>query len=141
MRTPLAALVVAAILPVLVGQSISPVESIIDRVAGGGLDPGGAPLPKDVPSDIPIVDGEIQFGAGFATGDHLAWDVRVNAADPAMVDAVGTQLTGAGSAANEIGDTIIRATTGSLATVTNDRYTIAVVVTTEGGRAGAARTV
>ena len=131
LRAPLAIIIAFAIAPVLVGCSLNPVESIIEQATGGDVDLGGASLPKDFPSDIPLVDGEIQFGAGFKTGDEQVWNVTIKANDPAIFDAVAAQLTDAGFTRNAIGGGTTD--TGSLGTFTNDRYTIAVVVTTEGG--------
>ncbi|GGK89418.1 hypothetical protein GCM10007382_06780 [Salinibacterium xinjiangense] len=130
-RAPLAIIVVLAIAPVLIGCSLNPVESIIEQATGGDVNLDGASLPKDFPGDIPLVDSEIQSGAGFKTGNDQVWNVTIKSTDPAIFDAVAAQLTDAGFTQNEIGGGTTE--TGSLGTFTNDRYTVAVVVATEGG--------
>lgn len=128
---PLAVLMVLAVVPVLAGCAVNPVESIIKQATGADVDLGGASLPKDFPVDVPIVDGEIQFGAGIRTDEARVWNVTVKAADPAIFETIKSQLTGAGFAWDENlgGGT----ESGSVGTFTNEKYTVAVVVTTDGG--------
>jgi hypothetical protein len=131
LRAPLAVIVVLALAPVLAGCSINPVESIIEQATGGDVDLGGATMPEDFPTDVPVVDGEVQFGAGFKTGEEQVWNVTIKATDPAIFDTVAAQLTDAGFTSSEIAGGTTE--TGSLGTFANDKYTIAVVVTTDGG--------
>ena len=131
LSVPLAVLMVLAIAPVLAGCAMNPVESIIKQATGADVDLGGASLPKDFPVDVPIVDGEIQFGAGIKTDEARVWNVTVKATDPAVFETIKSQLTSAGFAWDEnLGGST---ESGSVGTFINENYTVAVVVTTDGG--------
>ena len=100
-RASVAAALAALTSALLTGCFSNPVEDLVNQgveeavegATGGDVSLGGE-LPADFPATIPLIEGEIGFGAG--TGGEEGWIVAVNstAADP-VADAVA-ELEGAG---------------------------------------------
>lgn len=75
-------------MPLLAG-CFNPLESVIQQgaqqaaedVLGGdvdlNLDGNGASMPADWPSDVPVVDGEIQSSIRLGSGDSQTWSVTI----------------------------------------------------------------
>ena len=83
------------------------VEDAVEGATGGDVSLGGE-LPADFPTSVPLVEGEVTFGAG--AGGSEGWIVMITstAADPvaeaaAALEGAGftknTELSGGGSAA------------------------------------------
>jgi hypothetical protein len=88
----------------LVGKGV---EDAIESATGGDVSLGGE-LPADFPTSVPLIDGDVTFGAG--AGGSEGWIVMITstAADPvadaaAKLEAAGftqdTELSGGGAAA------------------------------------------
>lgn len=120
-----------ALTPVLSGCSM--VEGIIERQTGGDVDLGGQGLPDGFPSaDVPLIDGEVIFGAGIDGADGQVWNVTVRVAYVTAFDTISAQLQDAGFTIMDAG---VVAPTDESATAVfdSDRYGVLVVVTTDGG--------
>jgi hypothetical protein len=84
------ALTVAALLatgPALAGCTDAGVQDAVNgavqEATGGDVSLGGA-LPDGWPTEIPVIDGEVKFGAGNTTNGDQGWVVTVasDATDP-----------------------------------------------------------
>ena len=90
-----AALLVGA--PALTGCSV--VEGIIEQQTGGDVVLGGASVPADFPTEVPLADGSVVNGSALTgSGGERVWNVLMNVADPAAPDSIAAQLEGAGFA-------------------------------------------
>jgi hypothetical protein len=92
-----AALALAAPL-LLTGCSLIPHPGGGHGVSLPGVSVGTGKLPKDWPSDVPVITGEIASGASVGSGDdkgHL-WNASVKVSGAEAADEIATQLTGAG---------------------------------------------
>ena len=133
---PAAALALSATL--LAGASMlsgcSVVRNAVDSASGGKVDIGGAGVPKDYPKkDVPLIDGSIVYGAGAAGTGGRVWNVTVKVKDRTAMQAITTQLTGAGFAAGPAAGTDA---TGDTATFTKAPYTVIVAVSNAASSSG-----
>lgn len=93
-----------------------------------GLSAGTGHLPKDWPSDVPTIKGDVVSGAALGNGKDEVWNGTIKVADGQQAaDDIKTQLTGAGFTAQD--DGTVSTDTGSLATYTSDKWNVAVVIT------------
>ncbi|TPW73123.1 hypothetical protein [Schumannella sp. 10F1B-5-1] len=94
-RRAAAAIAVALALGVptlLSGCSI--VQNAVEGASGDKVDIGGPSVPKSYPTDeVPLVDGEVVYGAGLVDGKDKSWAVTVKVADAAAFDTISNQLT------------------------------------------------
>lgn len=87
LRMGVALFAVLAVTPLLAGCSDAEVQDAVNGAVQGATDGdvslGGA-LPDGWPAEIPVIDGEIKFGAGNTTNGDQGWVVTVAsaAADP-----------------------------------------------------------
>jgi len=87
LRMGLALVALLAAGPVLAGCSDAQVQDAVNGAVQGATDGdvslGGA-LPDGWPAEIPVIDGEIKFGAGNTTNGDQGWVVTVasSATDP-----------------------------------------------------------
>ena len=133
LRMALALAALLAVGPALAGCSDAQVQDAVNGAVQGATDGdvslGGA-LPDGWPEEIPVIDGEIKFGAGNTTNGDQGWVVTVAsaAADPladakqALVDA-GFELD-TGNSAN-VGDVGVVA-------LKNTTYTVTIAGTPDG---------
>ena len=94
LRIGLALAALLAVSPALAGCSDAQVQDAVNGAVQGATDGdvslGGA-LPDGWPAEIPVIDGEIKFGAGNTTNGDQGWVVTIasGAADP-LADAKQT---------------------------------------------------
>ncbi|MCU1440214.1 MAG: hypothetical protein JWP85_1211 [Rhodoglobus sp.] len=134
LTVPLAILVALAVAPALSGCAGNPIESIIEGATGGDVDLGGAGLPEGYPTEeVPLIDGEIIFGAGIGAAEGHVWNVTVKVSGADAIEQIKSQLEGAGFTANEAG---IGGTTADAATALfeSDKYGVLVAVTKDGDK-------
>ena len=87
LRMGLALVALLAAGPVLAGCSDAQVQDAVNGAVQGATDGdvslGGA-LPDGWPAEIPVIDGEIKFGAGNTTNGDQGWVVTIasSASDP-----------------------------------------------------------
>lgn len=100
-RHPLA-LVVAGIValssPVLLtGCSLipNPVEGILEGVTGGEVQLPGQSVPQDFPAEVPLVEGQVVFGAGIGNDSERVWNVMIDVGADAP-ERIAAQLEDAG---------------------------------------------
>jgi len=74
----------------------NPIEGIIENATGGDVDLGGTSVPDDFPSEVPLYDGEVVFGAGIGFEGEKAWNVSVRLPDATAIDAIAADLESAG---------------------------------------------
>jgi hypothetical protein len=128
----LAIVLALAVTPAVAGCSV--IKGVIEQQTGGKVDLGGKSIPANFPtSEVPLISGDIVYGAGIATAQGDVWNVTVNVKDMNAFDTITSQLTGAGFAANDVGSKQDDGTAAG--TFTTDKYSIAVVVT-KGSDAG-----
>jgi hypothetical protein len=123
--------IVSALLmaPALSGCGI--VGGIVNQATGGQVDLGGKKVPDTFPKDqIPLIDGEIIYGAGINADDGShAWSVLIKVAGPGAIDDITAQLEGAGFTKNDV----VGGTTdaGATAIFDNDNFNVAVIIGTD----------
>jgi hypothetical protein len=101
---PIAIIVALAVTPALTGCFGNPIESIIEGATGGDVDLGGAGIPEGFPTaEVPLIEGEVVYGASIGNAEGKVWNVTVKVADPAAMDAIKTQLEGAGFTSQDLG--------------------------------------
>jgi len=87
LRMALALAALLAVGPALAGCSDAQVQDAVNGAVQGATDGdvslGGA-LPDGWPEEIPVIDGEIKFGAGNTTNGDQGWVVTIasSASDP-----------------------------------------------------------
>ncbi|QYF74194.1 hypothetical protein [Cryobacterium sp. PAMC25264] len=87
LRMALALVALLAVGPALAGCSDAQVQDAVNGAVQGATDGdvslGGA-LPDGWPAEIPVIEGEIKFGAGNTTNGDQGWVVTIasSAADP-----------------------------------------------------------
>lgn len=128
---PLAIVLALAITPALSGCFGNPIEQIIEGATGGDVDLGGKSVPDGFPSEIPIAQGEVLFGASIGNDEGRAWNVTIKVADATAIDQIVSQLEGAGftTAAEGFGGSTAD---GGTAIMENERYGVFVVVSKDG---------
>ncbi|WP_130178191.1 hypothetical protein [Cryobacterium sp. SO1] len=133
LRLALALVALLAVAPALAGCSDGQVQDAVNGAVQGATDGdvslGGA-LPDGWPAEIPVIDGEIKFGAGNTTNGDQGWVVTVasSAADP-LADAE-QKLVDAGF----VPDTSASANVGDVGVVamTSESFTVRIAGTPDG---------
>lgn len=123
-RVAVPALIVMALLaaPVMSGCSI---QNIVHDVTGGKVDVGGNKVPSDFPAAVPLVKGDILFGARVK-GDkgETVWNLTIKASATTTFTDIKSEFEAAGFETGDIGGQTDDAGT---ATFTNGTYSAAVV--------------
>ncbi len=133
LRMTLAVAALVAVAPALAGCSDTQVQDAVNGAVQGATDGdvslGGA-LPDGWPTEIPVIDGQIKFGAGNTTNGDQGWVVTIasGAADP-LADAE-QKLVDAGY----VPDTSSSANVGDVGVVAlvNDTYVVTIAGTPDG---------
>jgi len=113
------------ITPAIAGCSV--LQGIIKQQTGGDIDLGGKSIPKDFPTaDVPLMTGEVVYGAGVKSSDGQAWNVTIKVGAGSSFDQISSQLVGAGFTAAD-GATSSTAD-GGVGVFTSDKFNVAVVV-------------
>ncbi len=84
--------------PALTGCGVA--EGLIEQATGGAVDLGGAAVPDDFPSEVPLISGDIVYGLGI-NGDNgdKAWNVTVKVDGVDAFEQISSDLEDAGFAA------------------------------------------
>lgn len=128
---PIAIALALVITPALSGCFGNPIESIIEGATGGDVDLGGTSLPDGYPAaEVPVISGEILFGASIGNAEGKVYNVTVKVADAGALDAIKAQLEGVGftSDASMGGSTA----DGGTYIATTDAWGVLVVVSKDG---------
>jgi len=124
---PLAIVLVLAMTPALSGCFSNPLEQIIEGATGGDVDLGGTTVPDGFPtSEVPLLDGSIQFGGAITQDGATVYNITMNVPGSSPVDTIQGQLEGAGFTAQTefTGD----AAEGGTLIYTSDKWGVLVVV-------------
>jgi hypothetical protein len=124
-RIAVPAMIVGALLitPAMTGCSV---QNLVQGVTGGKVDVGGKKLPSDFPKAVPLVKGEVMFGARVKgdKGDTV-WNITMKAPAATTVAEIASAFEAAGFTAGEItGGSDVAGT----ATFTKDTYSAVVVL-------------
>ncbi|TPW75829.1 hypothetical protein [Schumannella soli] len=77
------------------------VQNAVEGASGDKVDIGGESLPKSFPAkDVPLVEGDVVYGAGIVEGSNKSWSVTKKVADGAAFDTISAQLVAAGFTAS-----------------------------------------
>ena len=127
----IALLIALAVTPALSGCFGNPIESIIEGATGGDVDLGGAGIPDGYPTaEVPLIDGEVIYGASVGNEEGKVWNVTIKVADLSAIDAITAELEGAGFATQDgFGGATADGATGAF---DNDKFGVLVVVTKDG---------
>lgn len=127
---PVAIVLALAVTPALSGCFGNPIEQIVEGATGGEVDLGGNSVPEGFPSEVPLADGEVLFGAAVGNDDGRIWNVTIKVAGADALDAIVAQLEGAGFTTTDgFGGSTAE---GGTAALESDAYGVLVVVTQDG---------
>lgn len=121
-RAPL--LVAAALAVMLPLGGCSQLDEIFAAPTGSDVEFGSGSLPGDFPADVPLVEGEVDFGGKVTSGGEQIWNAVLVSADPNALTTIQGQFQGAGFAATEVTETAA----GSAITFSRDAFTVFVLV-------------
>ena len=94
-RRLLAVAVAGLLAAALAGCSL--IEGAIEQQTGTDIELGGASVPADFPSDVPLVEGAIVNGSsGTGPGGEQVWNILINATAADAPAQVAALLEGAG---------------------------------------------
>lgn len=100
-RTILAIALALAITPALSGCFGNPIEQIVEGATGGEVDLGGNSVPEGFPAEVPLIEGEVLFGASLGNEEGKVWNVTIKVAGAEAIDTIVAELEGAGFTATE----------------------------------------
>jgi hypothetical protein len=131
LTVPIALIIALAMAPALSGCFGNPIEGIIEGATGGDVDLGGPGIPDGFPtSEVPLIEGEVIYGASIGNDEGKVWNVTIKVADATAFDAIKAKLEGAGFTSQEgMGGVTPDGATGAF---DNDKYGILVVITKDG---------
>jgi hypothetical protein len=122
--------IVSALLmaPAITGCGL--IGGIVNQATGGQVDLGGNKVPDSFPKDIPLISGDVIYGAGINADDGThAWTVLIKVAGPGAIDDITSQLEGAGfTKGDAIGGTT---DDGATAYFEGEKYNIVVVIASD----------
>ena len=92
----IAILIALASAPALPGCSLA--EGVIEQATGGNVEVSTGSLPEGWPTEVPVADGEIQFGGFVEEGETSTqvYNVTISIAGDNPTAAIASQLEGAG---------------------------------------------
>ncbi|MDH6236144.1 hypothetical protein [Cryobacterium sp. CG_9.6] len=103
------------------------VNGTVKEATGGQVNLGGE-LPDGWPSEVPVIDGEILFGAGNAASGQSGWVVTIKTASADPLTEARTQLEEAGF----VTDTSASNGEAGAVAMKNDAYRVVVVGNSDG---------
>jgi hypothetical protein len=95
---------------------------------------GTGKLPKDFPSDVPVIKGDIVEGMSLGGGSQKVWNVSVKVSGVDAFDTITSELTGAGF--TEPDGVGAKDTNGATGAFQGSKYDIAVVVVKSDDKTG-----
>lgn len=69
---------------------------IIKNATGADVDLGGTSIPQDFPAQVPVAEGEIEYGGSVTVDGSTIWTVRIKTNDPSVFSKVQSQLLASG---------------------------------------------
>ena len=118
-----------AVTPAIAGCSV--VKGVIEQGTGGKVDLGGKSIPASFPTaDVPLISGEVVYGAGVTADSGDVWNITINSTDANAFQTITGQLTGAGFTSQT--GTAGSGDSGSTGAFTGGKYSVVVVVSKGG---------
>ncbi len=71
-------------------------SDVIKNATGADIDLGGKSIPKGFPSEVPLVEGEVEYGASMTSEGATIWTVRILVDDPNIFEKIQSQMAKAG---------------------------------------------
>ncbi|CAN5181389.1 hypothetical protein BH11ACT3_BH11ACT3_02560 [soil metagenome] len=108
------------------------IGGVVNSATGGGGLPGvpGTSVPADFPSDVPLIDGDVQLGISLGDStDGKAWNVTIKTADTNAAATIKSQMEDAGFESQEVATS----TDGTSAAYVKDTLGVLVVVAPSDG--------
>lgn len=136
-RSRLLSLVLAGALAVMAPLTLSGCGLIGNVADQNGIDLGGNDLPADFPDEVPLVDGEVLFGAAIGGDSGRIWNVTIKVEGDGVLDRISGQFEDAGYMATPVTET----TEGAAITFTKDPFGVLVVLGQQDGNQVAIYTV
>ncbi|QDZ14378.1 hypothetical protein [Humibacter ginsenosidimutans] len=124
---PLAAVLAFGTVGALSGCSL---QGVVRDISHGHVDVARKTVPADFPTEVPLADGEVLYGATVGSSDGKLWNVTIRVHDPNALATIEDQLADAGFTRDQH-DTAAKA--GSAA-YTKKPYSVLVVVARDGAR-------
>jgi hypothetical protein len=134
LRLP-ATVILAAVLAIgapLMLSGCGLIGGVVNGATGGGGVPGlpGNSVPDDFPTDVPLIDGDVQLGVALGdSADGKVWNVTIKSTDTDAAATIKGQLEDAGFESQDVGST----SDGSSAAYTKDKLSVLVVVAPSDG--------
>lgn len=93
-RASIAILIALMSAPALAGCSVA--EGVIEQATGGDVNVSTGSLPEGWPTEVPVADGDIQFGGIVDNSGTKVFNATISIAGDNPTAAIATQLEGAG---------------------------------------------
>lgn len=71
-------------------------SEFLKGATGADIDIGGTSIPQNFPSQIPVADGEVEFGGSIAVEGKRVWTVRIKSKDSAVFSKLQSTLRASG---------------------------------------------
>lgn len=117
----IAAVALAVVLPL---TGCSTLDRIFEAPTGSDVEFGSGTLPADFPADVPLLEGEVDFGGKVTANGEQIWNVALVSTDAAALATIQTQYQEAGFWATPVTETA----SGSAITFSRDAFTVFVLV-------------
>lgn len=80
----------------LEGLAQGGVNNIIKEATGADVDLGGKSIPQGFPNQVPVAEGEIEYGGSITSDGETIWTLRIKTNDPDAFTKVQSQLLSSG---------------------------------------------
>lgn len=117
-------LAAAALVAALAVSGCSQLEQVFEPPTGSDVEFGTGSLPGDFPADVPLLEGEVDFGGKVTANGEQIWNVALVSPDAGALAAIQAQYQEAGFAATPVTETA----SGSAITFSRDAFTVFVLV-------------
>jgi hypothetical protein len=119
--------------PTLAGCSVNDiVNGAVEKATGGKVAVGTGKLPSDWPKEVPVVDGEILFGAKGGDESGKGWIVTIKTSGSDAIGAAKSKLEDAGFSADETAGASAGTDGAGIIAMKNDDYAVLVTGSDEG---------
>lgn len=92
----IAVVIALGLSPALSGCSSNPIENLVEQATGGKVELGGKEIPEGFPSEIPLVEGEMQFGIAAGEGESRGYNITILAGAESPLKAIESDFADAG---------------------------------------------
>lgn len=71
-------------------------SEFLKGATGTDIDLGGKSIPKNFPTQIPVAEGEVEFGGSITSEGSTIWTVRIATQDPAVFTKIQSKFLSSG---------------------------------------------